>query len=166
MSRERHRIALLVGGATVVLAIVLGLRPVSAQSILAGYVLALAAIALASAVRVLATGDLHVSELEYALTRKPEPPLRPPELVRVEREITLGATSAGHFHRRLLPLLRDAAEARLGFELARRPDAARERLGADAWELLRPDLHEPDDRTAPGTPIRRIRTVVETLERL
>ena len=39
-------------------------------------------------------------------------------------------------------------------------------LGEDAWELLRPDRPEPRDRDAPGIPLRRLRTVVDTLEQL
>ena len=65
--------------------------------------------------------------------------------MRIEREITLGTSSAGHLHTRLLPLLREAAAARLGVDLELRP-SARARLGDDAWELLRPDRPEPDDR--------------------
>jgi MoxR-like ATPase len=104
-------------------------------------------------------GPAH-SPYERALTRKPEPPGRPSELVRVERELTLGTSSAGQLHNRLIPLLRDAAVARLGRDLSR------ERLGDEAWELLRPDRPEPEDRNAPGVSLRRVRSVVSTLERL
>ena len=92
---------------------------------------------------------------EHALSRQPEQPTRPPELVRIEREITLGSTSAGHLHTRLLPLLREAAEARLG------PRPTREQLGDEAWELLRPDRPEPGDRNAPGISLRRVRSIVD-----
>ena len=80
--------------------------------------------------------------------------------MRIEREITLGTTSAGHLHARLLPLLREAASARLGSRLTR------ERLGDDAWELLRPDRPEPADRNAPSISVRRVNSIVTTLERL
>ena len=72
----------------------------------------------------------------------------------MERELVLGSADADHAHRRLLPLLRGTAAARIaarhGFELERRPDAARALLGEDVWELLRPDRPEPEDRHAPG----------------
>jgi hypothetical protein len=153
---------MLVGGATLVLVVMLGIRPVSFERIAAGYVLALAAIAIVSLVRQLGTrGEQQPPSLfEHALSRKPEEPTRPPELVRIEREITLGTTSAGHLHTRLLPLLREAANARLG------PRLTCEQLGDDAWELLRPDRPEPVDRNAPSISLRRVRSIVTTLEQL
>jgi hypothetical protein len=162
MRSERSRVAMLVGGTTLVLVIMLGIRPVSFERIAAGYVLALAAIAIVSLVRQLgARGEQQPPSLfEHALSRKPEQPTRPPELVRIEREITLGTTSTGHLHTRLLPLLREAASARLG------PHLTREQLGDDAWELLRPDRPEPVDRNAPSISLRRVRSIVTTLERL
>ena len=88
----------------------------------------------------------------------------------MERQLVLGVADADHAHRRLLPLLRAAAAARLsarhGLELERRPDAARALLGDDTWELLRPDRPEPDDRNAPGLPMGQLRDVISTLERL
>ena len=162
MRSERARVAILVAGVTLVLVVMLGVQPVSVDRILAGYVLVLAAIGLASVTRVLAAGARHdpPSPFEHALSQKPEEAPRPPELVRIEREITLGTTSAGHLHNRLIPLLRDAAVARLGTR------ATREELGEDAWELLRPDRPEPEDRNGPGVPLRRIRSIVTTLEEL
>ena len=162
MRNERRRVGLLVAGVTVVLVVLLGVRPVSYERIVAGYALALAAIGLGSATRLL--GERRATEpgsaFESALARAAAPPTRPPELVRVEREIVLGATNAGHLHRRLLPLLRDAAVARLGTRLTL------EQLGDEAWDLLRPDRPEPRDRNAPGLPLRRLREIVTVLERL
>ena len=162
MRSERARLTLLIGGTTLVLVVLLGIRPVSLDHILAGYVLALAAIAIVALVRQLgARGEYQPQSLfEHALSRKPEQPTRPPELVRIEREITLGTTSAGHLHVRLLPILREAASARLGSRLTR------EQLGDDAWELLRPDRPEPIDRNAPSISVRRVGSIVTTLERL
>ncbi len=162
MTSERRRVATVVAGLTIALIVALGVRPVSGGRIAAGYVLALAAVALASATRILRTrvaGDAP-SAFDLALARRPDEPMRPAELVRIEREITLGTTTAGHLHTRLIPLLRDAAVARLGV------DVTRERLGDEAWELLRPDRPEPEDRNAPGIPLRQVRSVVATLEQL
>ena len=86
--------------------------------------------------------------------------------MRIEREITFGTTSAGHLHTRLLPLLREAASARLGIDFELHPERARAALGDETWELLRPDRPEPADRNAAGLPLRRIRAVVDSLERL
>jgi len=169
---ERSRIATAAAGLTALLVVMLAVRPVSVQQILTGYVLLLAGVALAALTRIArsATEFPAPSELDAALTPRAAQPMRPPELVRTEREITLGVASAGHLHQRLVPVLREAAAARLGAEhgvdLERRPDAARQLLGDDAWDLLRPDRPEPSDHDAPGIPMRRLRSVVETLERL
>jgi hypothetical protein len=66
---------------------------------------------------------------------------------------------------RLLPLLREIATARLGFEPARSPERARALLGDDAWELLRPDRPVPVDRNAPGVTQRQLERCIEALER-
>jgi hypothetical protein len=164
---ESRRIASGAAFATLALLVALGLRPVSGEQILAAYVLALAAVGLAALTRVLrSTAELPpASELEHALRRRPDEPMRPPELIRTEREIRLGTSSAWYLHTRLAPMLREAAAAR-GVDFERRPEAARELLGDDAWELLRPDRPEPADRSAPGIPLARLRATVDVLERL
>lgn len=172
MSAERRRLLTLWAGATLGLVVALGVRPVSVPTIVAAYVLVLAAIALAALTRVarVASEWQEVSQFERALRGAVDTPVRPPELVRTEREITLGVASAGNLHARLLPILREAAAARLAahhnVELDRRPDAARALLGDEAWQLLRPDLPPAEDRNAPGLPLQRIRGLVDTLERL
>jgi hypothetical protein len=172
VSAERRRLLSLWAGATVGLVVVLGVRPVSVRTILAAYVLVLAAIALAALTRVAreASERYEVSPFERALRGAAQTPARPPELVRTEREIMLGIANAGHLHMRLLPILRESAAARLAahhnVELERRPDAARALLGDEAWQLLRPDLPPAEDRNAPGLPLRRLRSLVDTLERL
>lgn len=162
MRSELRRITTLVAGTTALLGVVLAIGPVSVARILAGYVLVLATIAIVELLRTLGVGPdgpVH-APFERALAGKRELPGRPPELVRVERELTLGTSSAGHLHNRLIPLLREAAVARLGRDLSR------ERLGDEAWELLRPDRPEPEDRNGPGASLRQVRSVVSTLESL
>jgi hypothetical protein len=169
---ERSRIATTVACLTALLAVMLGIRPVSVQQILAAYVLVLAAVALAALTRIArsASDAPPPSELDAALELRVAGPMRPSELVRTEREIMLGTSNAGNLHKRLLPILREAAAARLAaghnVDLARRPDAARQLLGDDAWQLLRPDRPEPPDHDAPGIPMRQLRAVVDTLEKL
>jgi hypothetical protein len=165
---ERRRIGTLFALTTVALIVVLGLHPVSTERIMAGYVLALAAIALAACTRILGAATWHDqgSQFEQVLSRKQPGPTRPSELVRIEREITLGTTSAGHLHMRLLPLLRDAAAARLGIDFELQPGRARAALGEESWEVLRPDRPAPADRNGPGLPLRRVRELVDSLERL
>jgi hypothetical protein len=168
MSAERRRVVVLFAITTIALIIVLGLHPVSTERIAAGYAHALAAFALDALVRVVGAQSWHErgSMFEHALARKTSKPTRPSEIVRIEREITLGTTSAGHLHTRLLPLLRDAVAARLGIDFDLHPERARAALDEESWELLRPDRPEPADRSAPGLAIRRVRSVVDEIERL
>jgi hypothetical protein len=164
---ERRRIATSVVVATLALAVALGVQPIAVNRILSAYVLVLAAIALAALTRVLrgASELPPPSDFAHALRPRAAVTVRPPELVRTEREITLGMSNAWHMHTRLLPLLRDVAAAR-GIDFVRRPGVARELLGDDTFELLHPDRPAPDDRSAPGLPLARVRAAVETLERL
>jgi hypothetical protein len=172
MRSERSRIATAVAVLTLVLAVMLGIRPVSVEQILTVYVLVLAGVALAALTRV-ARSESDTppqSAFEVALlVRKPDSS-RPPELVRTEREITLGLSNAAHLHQRLLPILREAAAARLltghNVDIVRRPDRAKALLGDDAWALLRPDRPAPHDRNAPGISQRQLRDTVSTLEQL
>jgi hypothetical protein len=158
--------------ATIGLLVALGVKPVSTGKILAAYVLLLAAVALAALTRsAREESEWHEASLfEHALRRPVPGPVRPPQLVRLEREITLGSANGANFEQRLLPILREAAAARLAarhnVELARRPEAARRLLGDEVWELLRPDRAETADRTARGLPLRRLRRLIEALERL
>lgn len=172
MRVELRRVLVSVAMLTAVLGILLGVRPLSTGRLLSIYVLALAAVALAALTRLAQTVEerRRASAFDAALRRRDERPMRPPELVRTERELTLGIANAGHLQRRLLPLLRDAAAARLaqkhGVELERRPEAARELLGDETWELLRPDRPDPVDRNAPGISFARVRALVDRLEAL
>ena len=147
--------------ATIAFVVLLGARPLPVDTIAAGYALVLAAIALTAMTSALGD-DRHraPSRFEHELARTHVPPTRPSELVRMERELTLGSSSATHFHLRLRPMLWEIATARLE-RTPTRPD-----LGDDAWELLRPERESPQDRAAAGLPLRRLRALLDTLERL
>jgi hypothetical protein len=172
MSPTTRRFASMVSVATLGLVIALGVRPIPASRILAAYALALAALGLLALTRATNTSEAYPAESLFEQWLRPAATVnvRPPELVRIEREITLGSASAAHLHRRLLPLLREAAATRLAarhhVDLERRPDEARKLLGEDAWELLRPDRPEPLDRSDVGLPLRTIGALVGTLEQL
>lgn len=155
--------------ATIGLAVALGLRPISTREIVAAYILALTFFALVLLMRIAHSGDewgRATSQLELALAPQKETRARPAELVRTERDLMLSAANAGELHTRLLPQLRDVAAVRL----ADRHDLdllhAREILGDETWELLRPDRPAPPDRGAPGLPMERIARLVDTVERL
>ena len=158
--------------AAVALVTLLALPPLSTSRALAIWV-------------VIVTGIVLIALIRHSSARSwPEPPrrfeqaLRTPspaaaqtaEFLRMERELDLGVAGAAHAHRRLLPLLRAAAAARLasrhGIELERRPDAARAMLGDDVWELLRPDRPEPEDRHGPGVPREQVAAAIEAVESL
>jgi hypothetical protein len=154
------------------LVIALGVRPIPVARILAAYALALAALVLLALTRATNASEAYPAESVFEQWLKPASPVnvRPPEVVRIEREISLGSASAGHLHRRLLPLLREAARTRLTarhhVDLERRPDEARKLLGEEAWELLRPDRPAPLDPSDVGLPLRTIGALVGTLEQL
>jgi len=158
---ERRRVVTALVGVTILLVVVLGIRPVATPTIVAGYVLVVAAIAIGSLTRV-AGGDrdIRVSAFEQALAERDARPTRPSELIRVERELTLGMSNAGHLHHRLIPMLRDVARARTDGTLTQA------RLGDELWQLLRPDRPEPVDRHAPGASARELQRVVSLLEGL
>jgi hypothetical protein len=153
-----------------VLAILLGIRPLSTSRALAIWVVLVAAIGLLLLVRHSGEGRQGRSRFEEALRRPPAPASAPLELLRMERDLELGIAGAGHAHQRLLPILREAAAARLasrhGVELELRPEAAEALLGDDVWELLRPDRSEPADRFDPGVSRARVVAVIEQLESL
>ena len=91
------------------------------------------------------------SSLAEALDRQPPGPLRPPELERLERELTLGASTAFDLHYRLRPTLRDIAGERLasqGLRLDGGGVAVEQALGDELWELVRPDREPPLRRFA------------------
>jgi hypothetical protein len=145
----------------------------STRAISVGIVL-LAAIAFSElfrAVKVVGEPNARVTRrFEEALRPRTATRKRPDELERVEREIVVGATAGVWARHRLLPRLRSAAAARLsmrhGIDLERSPDAARDLLGDDAWELLRPDRLAPADATAPGIPLEQIEALLDRLESL
>jgi hypothetical protein len=157
--------------AAVALALLLALRPLSTSRALAIWIVLVAALALAALYRQgRARGAPRTSRFEAALRRSATPAAQPLELARMERELELGIASATHAHRRLLPLLRAAAAARLatrhGIEIDRRPEAARALLGPEVWELLRPDRPAPADRHGAGPSRETVVAAIEKLEAL
>ena len=85
-------------------------------------------------------------------------------------EVEQSTASALHLHVRLRPILREIAAHRLwmrfGVDLDREQERARELVGANAWELVRPERLPPSDRLARGPAPADLRVVVEELERL
>jgi uncharacterized membrane protein len=102
------------------------------------------------------------SEFRRALDQPAAKPDQVSELAKVEREVTLAVGSAHDLHTRLLPRLREIAEARLE-RSGRRPGP--DTLGR-SWELLRADRPEPANRFAPGIRTAELRALVSDLEEL
>ena len=136
------------------------------------YLLVLGAIAVFAAV--LATRQAFPldrgSSLAKALEREPREPLRPQELERLEREVTLGTSTSFDLHYRLRPILREIAEQRLadrrGLRLDRGGREIQAALGEELWELVRPDRKPPEQRYTRGIEPDAVRRVVERLEAL
>jgi hypothetical protein len=109
------------------------------------------------------------SALAEALDRAPPRPLRPPELERLERELTLASSTAFDLHYRLRPTLREIAGERLasqGLRLDGGGAAVEQALGEELWELVRPDREPPIRRFASGISPNAVNRVVERLEAL
>jgi hypothetical protein len=136
------------------------------------YVLVLGALAVFAAV--LATRQAfplnHGSALAAALEREPRAAIRPTELERLEREVTLGVSTAFDLHYRLRPILREVAEQRLadrhGLRLDRGGREVEVALGEELWELVRLDRNPPQQRWKSGIEPEGVGRVVERLEAL
>ena len=97
----------------------------------------------------------------------------PPERVRaleeLEHAVDFALATAFDVHFRLRPHLRRIAAHRLavrGISLDGQPERARELLGAETWELVRPGRPEPEDRNGRGVTLAGVRRVVDRLDAL
>lgn len=132
------------------------------------YILAVGGLALLEAV--ILTREAYPREerpaLAEALERDPDEVARPPEVARLERELTLATATAFDLHARLRPTLREIAAMRLAARGIRLDEDGEEPLGEELWELVRPDRRPPTDRHAPGIAPDALRRAVERLEAL
>jgi hypothetical protein len=98
--------------------------------------------------------------------RRRTPPQRPTDLARMERVVMLRSTAA-EVHRRIRPPLREIALARLGnrgVRLDHQPEVARQLLGDELWELVRPDRPQPEDPRGPGMTLEELERLTDRLE--
>jgi hypothetical protein len=88
-------------------------------------------------------------------------------LEELEHAVDFSLGTAFDVHYRLRPHARRVAAYRLaarGISLDAQPARASAVLGPDAWEVVRPDRPEPEDRNARGLDLARLRSVVEGLD--
>jgi hypothetical protein len=88
---------------------------------------------------------------------------------RLDRVVSTATTHAGDLHLRLRPILREIAAdglRRRGVELDAQPQAARELLAPETWEVVRPDRPRPDDAFARGLAPAHLDAVLDDLEAL
>lgn len=104
---------------------------------------------------------------------EPVPPRQPPrsqgvgQLESVARALDLAETSSFDLHNTLRPIVREIAAARLarhGVSLERQPERARALLGAQAWDLVRPDREAPARGSGRGCSRDELRAIVDSLE--
>jgi hypothetical protein len=100
--------------------------------------------------------------------REPRSRHRLPELARIEREVVLSTGSEFDQQLRVKPLLRDVAAHRLwirrGVDMDENPERAREVLGDEVWELVKPGPPEPNRRYSSGLDIAGLKEIVDRIE--
>jgi hypothetical protein len=162
--RHLFDLATLVLVATLALAVVALAAPSARGVALHVYVLALGALALGALLAASGQGVPRAGRTAFdaALDGPPPAEERVTDLERMEREVTLALATEYDLHRRLLPLLREAAAMRL--------ERVGRSLGPETagrwWGLLRPDRPAPEDRFARGPALHELRALVDDLEAL
>jgi hypothetical protein len=127
----------------------------------------LAVLVAASAVRVM--GEALPLARHQRGRRVETAPEEPTDFARIGRAVASGTATAGDLHLRLRPILREIAAnglRRRGVDLDAEPQAARELLAPETWELVRPDRPRPDDAFARGLAPARLNAVLDDLEAL
>lgn len=157
------------GGLAALGAVVIGGAP--AARALDAFVLFLGALLMIWLVRGTrrASGAHRPSQYERALRGRPaRQPARPGGLEQAERVVVLAGVNAFDLHLRLRPRLQAIAEHRLASRrgLSLESAEARELLGEELWELLRPDRPPPKDRFAPGMALAGQRAALERIEKI
>ena len=97
-------------------------------------------------------------------------PSRPEQLIRLEQLVSTAGTGALHAHAYLRPVLAEIAARRLavhGQTLDRIDESdARQALGDDLWDFIRPPRPFPADRYARGITPQELSAMLDRLERL
>lgn len=134
------------------------------------YALIVAGVALVVALRAVGRADPPETPLRDPAKRAERKRRPPPSLARLEQLAALGVASSFDLQYRLLPPLRTIAAGLLASR--RRIDldgdevAARQALGEETWELVRPMRPAPEDRVSRGLSPAQLTRVVDSLERV
>jgi hypothetical protein len=167
-----YKFSVAVVGGGLIAAFVAFFLPVGSGLVLDVYLLFLGGVALLALVRTTAVAQPGSarSPFDRAL-REPKPrPQRPSDLLRLEQQVALAATTAFDVHHRLRPIVREIAAQRLwrrhAVDLEHDQKRAQSLLRDDVWELARHDRPAPGDPFAPGLDVGSMRLVVEELERV
>lgn len=161
-------VALVTGAAA--LAVLLR-SPVSSFAVRA-WLVALGALALWAAAGAALEGWHVVQPPRRTLTRfwrRRRQPDRLRQLEGLEHAVEFAQGTSFDLHFRLRPHLVRIAEHRLalrGVSLTAQPRRAEALVGGDAWELIRPDRPEPDNRSAPGAPLPVLKRVVDQIDEI
>jgi hypothetical protein len=155
---------------TLALVVVVAFVPGRSGLIVRIYALVVCAAALALALAALRRAYPPETPLRKSVTRGSSRRQPPSSLGRIEHEAALGVVGSFDLHYRLVPRVRSIASgllaARRRIELDEQPDAARDALGEETWEIVRPDRPPPEDRLARGLSPQELSRVVDSLERL
>ena len=172
MSRRLRRSVTWSAAGAVAAVIAAIVRPDDRALVVDAYLLFVGGIALLLLVRLTgaALPPAGQSRFERALRPAPRLRARPEALAALERRLLLATETAFEVHYRLRPILREVAAYRLsahrGIDLDAEPEASREALGPEAWELVRPDRPPPADRLGPGVRLADLHAAVHSLERI
>jgi hypothetical protein len=107
--------------------------------------------------------------LDWRRWRRPAPVRQVRGLEELEHAVEFSQSTAFDFHYRLRPHLVQVASHRLavrGVRLEAQPDRARQLLGEEAWELVRPDRPPPERRNDRGLELATLRRVVARIDAL
>jgi hypothetical protein len=127
-----------------------------------------AALALAlTALRTAYPAETPLRRRPHAASSERQPPSG---LGRIEHEAALGVAGSFDLHYRLVPRLRSIAagllSSRRRISLEGQQAAARAALGAETWDLVRPDRPPPENRLGRGLSSQELGRVVDSLERV
>ena len=155
---------------TLVLAVVVAFIPGRVGLVVRIYALVVCAAALTLALTALRRAYPPETLLRGPSTASPSRRQPPSSLGRIEHEAALGVVGSFDLHYRFVPRLRSIASglltSRRRISLDEQPEVAREALGEETWEIVRPNRPPPVDRLARGISPEGLGRVVDSLERL